>query len=158
MILLISCTVLVMAYAMPFFFHIEPCTLCYYQRVPYFFTACFSALFLYVALQTRSNIIAAYYLCCMFVLFMIGMGISIFHVGVENGWFVYKSTCAGYLETPTSVEDLRRMLEEAPTVPCDIPGPVLFDISLAGWNSILCFILAALTVFMILYKKKSRKN
>lgn len=153
-ILSVSCIALIAAYSMQFFFHLEPCILCQYQRIPYFFTALFSALFLYIALHTRNNALAAYYLCCMFMLFVIGMGIGFFHFGVENGWFIYKSTCTGYVDIPSSIEALKHMLEEAPTIPCDIPGPMLLGLSIAGWNGIIFFWMSVLTMFMILYRSK----
>jgi disulfide bond formation protein DsbB len=122
--------------------------------MPYLLASLLSAIFLYLSLHIRNPVLAASYLCCMFALFCIGIGIGVFHVGVENGWFIYKSTCTGYIDNPASIQDLKKMLEQAPTIPCDIPGPKIFDISIAGWNSIVFFIMSVITIFMI--SRKSR--
>ena len=76
---------------------------------------------------------------------VVGTGIALYHVGVEQQWWPGTSGCgAGALSGAGGLEALRQQIESAPIVRCsDVPWS-LVGISMAGYNAILS---AALALF-----------
>ena len=68
-------------------------------------------------------------------------GYGVYHVGVEQGWFV--SSCAAPMSGGT-IEDIRAQVMAAPLTRCDEAPWSLIGVSLAGWNAIASVAVAAL--------------
>ncbi len=68
----------------------EPCILCLFQRVPYVVTALLALLTL--KLPTGSSVIPLIIVLCALT-YLTGSGIAIYHVGVEQHWWI--SACTG---------------------------------------------------------------
>ena len=120
---------------------LEPCVLCVYQRWPYVVVLVLSVLAFVVA-GNRSMRGVLLYLCAG--AFLIGLGLAVYHVGVEQGIFEGTAACGGGA-TPETLEELRAQLEAAPVVRCDEVAWSLFGISLAGYNGIISVVLAAIS-------------
>jgi disulfide bond formation protein DsbB len=73
-----------------------------------------------------------------------GAGLAAYHVGIEQGWWALPDSCiAG--GTAATVEDLRRLLAEAPPA-CDQVSFAFVGLTLAGWNFVLSLLLAGFTL------------
>src|SRR5262245_23281781 len=81
----VSLATLAFVYIAQYGFNLQPCVLCLYQRKPYIFAA---ILGLQAFFFTDKNKKATYILLLLCgILFLVGMGIAGFHVGVEQGWW-----------------------------------------------------------------------
>lgn len=120
---------------------LPPCTLCLWQRAPYWvgFALAFVAL---LGFGRRWLLIGAG-LCAA-----LSAAIAAFHLGVEFGW--WPSPLAGCqvaaINPNLSLDEMMATLAPRPTKPCDEPAYLLpgFPLSMAGMNLIYGAGLAAL--------------
>ena len=115
------------------------CTLCFYQRIPYWLVAglAFGALFFNGSPKANFSI------CLVFTLiFASGAALSFYHVSVEQGWLVILEAC-GNVKTSPSIDALRESLATARIVRCDEVAWSFFGISLAVFYLLAsCFLMA----------------
>ncbi len=116
-----------------------PCKLCLWQRWPH--AAAFVVGLLMVAgLGLR-------FLPLVGALAAATTGVlGVYHAGVEQKWWQGPDTCTSGDIAGVSTDDLLNQIMAAPLVRCDeIPWQFL-GISMAGWNALLSFVLAALWI------------
>lgn len=142
LILVASLASLGFAMTAQFAFDLEPCILCIYQRIP-FITAALLAI-LALSLKASSSLIPAIIILCGLV-FLVGAGIAVYHVGVEQHWWV--SGCSGALDQNVSLEQLRASLMRKPEKACDEIDWTLFGISMATYNVFFSGGLGAASIF-----------
>jgi disulfide bond formation protein DsbB len=126
-------------------FGLAPCTLCLWQRWPYWVAA---GLALAAALMPRFRRPA---LILAGVAALASGAIGGFHVGVEQGW--WPSPLPG-CQAPrsagpgASVDDLMRSLAPAPTKPCDAPTYLIpgLPLSMAAMNLLYALGLGGLAI------------
>lgn len=130
-ILAVSLGSLAAALIAQFGFGLQPCILCLYQRVPYAVAALLAlpALLPVIPERRRAALVA---LCGL--IFLIGGGIAVFHVGVEQHWWAGTSACAGTPIAAVDLNDLQAALNTKPVVHCEDVQWRLFGISMAGYN------------------------
>jgi disulfide bond formation protein DsbB len=129
---LASAALLLGALGLQYLGGLPPCRLCIWQRWPYV------ALIVLGVVGWRVFPRAALGLAALVLL--IGAGLAVYHVGVEQGWWALPAGCiAG--QGAESIEDLKRLLAEAPPA-CDQVGFTLLGLSLAGWNLVVSLLLA----------------
>ena len=134
---LASAGALASAYALQYLAGFEPCQLCYWQRYPYM--AVIAAAVLGVASRfVRLALLAA------LVLFFVGAGLSLYHVGVEQGIFALPAGCAAG-GTATTVEELRAQLATAAPA-CDQVSVSFIGLSLSAWNAVATLLLGLITL------------
>ena len=131
---LASAAALASAYALQYLAGFEPCQLCYWQRYPYM------AVIAVAAVSVASRFVRLGLLLAL-VLFLIGIGLSLYHVGVEQGIFALPAGCAAG-GTATTVEELRAQLMTAAPA-CDQVSVRFIGLSLSAWNGIATALLAA---------------
>ena len=128
---------------------LAPCTLCWWQRYPYWgILTAGSALLAYAQwLSPRCRAIA---LGATALTLLGGAGVAGFHVGVEQRWWEGLATCGGGNIGEGSLEDQLAAIMTAPVARCDEVAWSLFGLSMAGYNLILsvglavaCLVLAA---------------
>ena len=109
-----------------------PCQLCVWQRYPYGVLIVLGVIgyFWQPRLMLGLGVLVL----------LIGAGLAGYHYGVEEGWFALPAGCAAGGDA-TSVEELRRMLSEAPPA-CDQVQFSVFGWSLAAWNLVASLALA----------------
>jgi len=133
-------------------FGLMPCVLCIYQRWPYVAVMVLAA-GAWALGRNRAMRAALLGLCA--VALLIGMGIAIFHVGVEQHWWQGTTECtADFLNEAKTMDQLRAMLEAAPVVRCDEVAWSLFGISMAGYNVLVSLGLAVLSLIAALRTAK----
>ena len=80
--------------------------------------------------------------------FLVGAGIALFHIGVEQQFWSGTQGCGSNIEA-TSVEAFRLKLLRQPIVRCDEIAWSLFGVSMAGYNLILSLGLSFIPGFAI---------
>jgi disulfide bond formation protein DsbB len=149
---LASLSALLIAYISEFFFHLKPCQLCYYQRIPFFLIIFFSLLILFFGvfskifdkkLTKKTDLI-------FLLLFISNFIIASYHFGVEKKIFSAPSTCSSEaLNNIGDIAELEILLKSAPAVNCSQPAFVFLNISFAGWNAIYCFFSSLIIIFLL---------
>jgi len=152
-LLLASTLALVFAYVLQFVFNYQPCILCIYQRLPFFAIIALSAAGL--VLFNSNKFVKVIALCCVFLL-TINIGISLYHVAVEQKFIEGPTVCesSSSLNTASSVDDLKTELLKTKSVRCDEPQISFLKLSMAAWNSIYCLLL----VFFCWHSRKIWTN
>ena len=139
-ILAASVAVLGAAFAFQYLGGLAPCELCILQRWPYVATIVLSAVAVAAPHAERPHL----WLCA--AVFTVGFAIAAYHVGVERHWVAGPEACTGGPERAASLEELRRRLMATQVVRCDEPAWTLFGVSMAGYNAVASFALAAFAV------------
>ena len=141
---------LVTVYIMQYGFHIEPCKLCIYQRIPFILITILPFLFIFF----KDKSIYGLFLVLMAILSNVAL--SFVHLGIENKWFESK-LCTGIVPKDGNFESL---FLSANTYfhKCDEVKFRFLNISLTGWNVIYClffFIFVQYIIIIFFLKKKN---
>lgn len=126
------------AYTAQYVFGYEPCVLCLYQRVPYAIIGVIGFVALFWCAPQKMPWVAL--LAC--ILFLVSAGISLYHVGVEQTWWVSVAPCGGGAGDIANTQDLMAALQEKPAKSCGDIEWTLFGISMATYNVVVSLILA----------------
>ncbi|WP_208351862.1 disulfide bond formation protein B [Pseudaestuariivita rosea] len=121
---------------------LAPCQMCYWQRWPHMAAVVLGALVLtgfYPRVWTGLGALAA----------LTTAGIGVYHVGVEQAWWPGPASCSGGSLSGLSGDQLLS-LEGPGIVMCDEIAWQILGISMAGWNAIASFGLAALWVVALM--------
>lgn len=135
LILMVTVGVLSAAYSAQYIGGLRPCILCLYERVPWIVTG---GLMLVTILMQFSGPARRGILLFAGLLMLAGAGLSGYHVGVEQGIFQPPSACSA-TSTPSTLNELKALLETSMAPRCDEIPWQLFGISLAGYNGISSF-------------------
>lgn len=133
-----SAAILLGAFAFQHIGGMPPCKLCLWQRWPH----AVAALIGVVIILTGKIQLA--WLGALASLSTAAIGV--YHAGVEQGWWEGPTSCTSSGVSNMSSEDLLNQILAAPLVRCDDIAWQMAGISMAGWNAILSFVLAALWV------------
>jgi disulfide bond formation protein DsbB len=146
-VLLLSLLALAAVFALQYGAGLAPCSLCLYQRWPYY-----AALFLGTAalLALGLGAVLLWVRLAMALAglgFLLGAGVAVYHLGIEQHWWSGPGTCTGTAAGlgAASIAELRAALEAAPVVRCDVVAWSLFGVSLAGYNVLATLALAGLS-------------
>jgi disulfide bond formation protein DsbB len=130
-------------YVMQFIFHVMPCELCLYQRLPYIALIFIAALSLILPKLTEQ----------MFVVTLITLGVSmllaVFHLGVEHNWPGFTTSCVNNFNFKGSFEEFKQSMQRQPIAPCNQTQYYILGMSLAAWNLILTIVLFVLTIMQM---------
>jgi len=132
---------------------LDPCVLCIYQRYPY---GVVIGLGLLALLAWRQPKVAAGLTLLAAIALFVDAGIAAFHVGVEQHWWEGTAECSSLIDPNLSLEELKKILQEQPVVPCDIPAWTMFGISMAGYNFL--YAVAAGLISVVLAFRLSRST
>ncbi len=149
---------LALAYISQYFLGFQPCHLCFWQRKPFWIIIVLAAVFLAIPRLKKYQNLA---IKIAVLLLLINAGIAFYHAGVEKKWFKGLESCAVFSSpnsnNPTTLEDLKRELENSKIVRCDQPQFIFLGISMAGWNMIYCLFAAFFTCLGLRQYKKVPK-
>ncbi len=125
-----------------------PCRMCIWQRWPHgiAFLIGILALIVPIAALLFFGAIAA----------ATTGAIGVYHTGVEKGWWQGPDTCTSGDITELTSEQLMEQIMGAPLVLCDVVAWEFLTLSMASWNAILSFGLAA--IWLIALRKSLAKN
>jgi disulfide bond formation protein DsbB len=113
-----------------------PCELCLKQRWAYYIGAPFALL---LGAAKPSWIKPGLYVLALILAANAIFGV--YHAGVEWKFWAGPSTCTGGAIAADGLPNLG-----TPGVMCDQPAIRIFGLSLAGWNAIICAVLATIAI------------
>ena len=128
---------------------VEPCQLCFYQRIPYF---------LAIPLIVKILFFKKYEKITLFILFLIFIAsavLAFYHFGIEQGFFSESFVCkAGDLSGTLSKEQLLEQLNKY-NISCKEVSFRVLGLSLATINTILSIILSVIFLKLFLNYAKN---
>ena len=134
------------AYFVEFILDHEPCNLCKIERIPYIGSLILISLLIFI------NKWEKLILSIVFLLFIFGALISIYHVGIEQGIFSESLLCElGLNSNVQSPNELLKTLEKTP-ISCKEVTFRIFGLSLATFNAFLSIIISYILVRLIIKK------
>jgi len=122
--------ILISAYFIEYILKVPACTMCIYQRIPYFLSILIIVIFFSKKIDFQKLIIILIFFS------LINTGISFYHVGIEQGFFSELSTCKDEINANTT-KDLLNQLKSKGVVSCKEVGFTIFGLSLATINFIV---------------------
>jgi disulfide bond formation protein DsbB len=149
-----SLAALAAAFAGQYFFGLEPCVLCLWQRVPFAAAAIVAGIGLVGSVARGQSMLL---IGLTALIFGLGAALAFFHVGVQQHWWSSVAGCGGVPVSGMTVEDLSAAALADPPKPCDVVDWRLFGLSLAGWNTVASSVLALVCLGALgLLRKTSR--
>lgn len=116
-----------------------PCKLCLTERLPYYAAV---PLGLVALLAPAPLARLALGLAASALLY--GAGVGVYHAGAEWGFWPGPTDCGGGTgANPGEVGDFLNALRNTRVVDCSVAALRVLGISLAGWNALVAFLLAA---------------
>jgi len=125
------------AYFFEFVLHYAPCPLCLTQRIPYYVTIPLAIVVAIAAYAGVSRRLLAAGLVLIAITMVIGVGLGVYHSGVEWKWWVGPSDCSGPITNFGAAGGLLQKIETTPVVRCDEAAWRLLGLSLAGYNTLI---------------------
>jgi disulfide bond formation protein DsbB len=148
---LASAGILGFALVTQYVFGHQPCILCRYQRIPYYTVLVVG--FFAAALAGIRPKWAFGLLLLSGLAFLSGLGISGYHIGVEQNWWMGPRACGGALPENLSLEAFREYMLNRDIVDCSVPGWTFLGLSMTTYNFVVSL---ALTVFTFLMAWRGR--
>ncbi|MFT6106766.1 MAG: disulfide bond formation protein DsbB [Rickettsiales bacterium] len=149
-----SICALIGAYVSQYYFEMQPCQLCFWQRKPFFAIIIISTSFLAMPfLKKYQNIAVKIAILCL----LINVGIAFYHSGVERKIFKGLDSCSSISKSPNNIDDLYTMLIKTKAVPCDQSQFTFLHLSMAEWNFLYCLILM-IGISIIMQRKTPTRN
>jgi len=143
----VICSALFIEYILNF----KPCSLCIYQRYPYYLILLFSALF-FLKNNWKNQLMVLIILMSIVSFFLAG-----YHVGIENGLINELSSCKTEVSKNMSKDILLKELQSKLAPSCKDVDFKLFGLSLASINMIMSLILSILYYITFSWTKKTSK-
>jgi len=131
-----STALLLGALAFQYLGGLAPCHLCLLQRWPH--AAAIVIGLLILAWPKRGLALLGA------LVVLVGAGIALYHVGVEQHWWAGPTTCTAPEPGAQSSGELLDQILATPVVLCDQVAWSLWGISMAGWNAFASLVLAFL--------------
>lgn len=133
-----SAALLAGAYAFQYLGGLAPCAMCYWQRYPHMAAVVIGVM----ALTLPGRVLPL--LGALAALTTAGIGV--FHTGVERGWWEGPTSCTSGSVQGLTPEELFEQVMNAPLVRCDDVPWQMLGLSMASWNALAAFALAAIWV------------
>tara|TARA_X000000368_G_C22977832_1_gene688435 strand:- start:356 stop:820 length:465 start_codon:yes stop_codon:yes gene_type:complete len=145
-LLILSFLALSFAYFVEFILGHEPCNLCKIERIPYIGSLILISLI--ILLNKWEKIILAIVL----LLFIFGAITSIYHVGIEQGFFSESLLCEIGMNTNIqNTDELLKTLEKTP-ISCKDVSFTIFGLSLATFNAFLSIVISYILLKLVIGK------
>ena len=144
------------AHAFETFGHLAPCELCYSQRNVHWLALWVGALGFGVSFWRPGTARLASLL--LGLVFLASVAYAGYHAGVEWKWWPGPTACTGpHGPTTVTAADMARLLSGGAQqiVRCDEAAWRMFGISMAGYNTLISAVLAALS-FIFAYREGRR--
>tara|TARA_B100000579_G_scaffold394132_1_gene371269 strand:- start:220 stop:708 length:489 start_codon:yes stop_codon:yes gene_type:complete len=149
LIFIISLVSIISAYFIEYILGHQPCNLCLIERIPYGI----SIILIILNYFFKNN--EKFIILLLILIFIFSLLISIYHFGIEQGFFEESAVCR--LKNTTEIiskEELLKQLQEK-TVSCKDVTFRIFGLSLTSINILISFILTGLLIkIFISYEKK----
>ena len=149
-IFFISFIALVSAYFIEYILGHQPCNLCKYERIPYFLAI------LIVLINYKHNKLEKYLILLLAVIFLIASILSLYHLGIEQGFIQESLLCD--LEKGANILDKDEILKQLQqkNVSCKDVTFQIFGLSLTSYNIIISLLLTITLIRFYFRYEKSR--
>lgn len=152
-ILCLCLSSLLFAYGAQYFFDMQPCHLCYFQRYAYMGAAVASAL----SINTFNRPLRLLFGSITTLILVTGLVISAYHMAVERGWVEPPHSCLNAIMDGNTLEEVKYEILHEKNVPCNVVSFRFLGLSMTEW-SLLLFLglcLISLSSLFSLWKKDS---
>jgi disulfide bond formation protein DsbB len=135
------------AYFFQYVLGLPPCPLCLEQRIAYYVSIPLAVVIAVAAARQapRSLLAAGFAVIAAAMLF--NAGLALYHAGVEWKWWQGPQECSGPLGDLGAGGDLLNQLKTISVVRCDEAAWRFLGLSLAGYNVLISFALAAIAAW-----------
>lgn len=135
-LIFISTGSLAVALIAEYFFNIQPCVLCIYERW-IFFSLIISAGGYFAFPRFIGECAQKYMRFLSMLILFAGCILTFYHVGVEHHWWPAPARCGGALPQAETIAAFQRLLSQKQVVRCDQPGWVIFNVSAVIWTFLM---------------------
>ena len=149
--LFLSSGLLLGAYFLEFYLSLIPCDLCIKQRIVHVFILILSLLIFPLFSFSKLKFIM---LSILNLLWLVSSSLAFYHFGIEKKLWEGFSECSSNLIFNENTLD--QLLSKSP-IRCDETQFELLNLSLAGWNGILSFIIFIILTFLLYKNYKEKK-
>lgn len=122
----------------------SPCKLCLEQRIPYYLGLPVLLVAILLLAARKSTGLARALLILAGVIFLVGLGLGIYHAGVEWKFWLGPADCGGGTATTGNAGDLLAQVSKTKVVSCTDAALRVLGLSFAGWNAVVSAVIAAL--------------
>jgi disulfide bond formation protein DsbB len=122
---------------------LQPCPLCLEQRTPYFIAIPLAVIIAVAALRGAPRAVLAGGLVAVALAMLWGVGLGIYHSGVEWHWWPGPQDCSGPITNFGSARDLLKQIQSTSVVRCDEAAWRFLGLSLAGYNVLIALAMVA---------------
>ena len=147
-IFLISLIALISAYFIEYILGHQPCSLCLYERVPFFLAI------LIVLINYKYDKLEKYFILLLAIIFFIATILSLYHIGIEQGFIQESLLCD--LKKGANIIDKDEILKQLQQkrISCKDVTFKIFGLSLTSYNIMISLLLTiGLTKFYFGYEK-----
>ena len=149
-LIILSFIALSFAYFVEFILGHEPCSLCKIERVPYIGSIILGSFLLFTNKWEKKI------LMIILLFFIFGSVISIYHIGIEQGFFNESLLCElGINNNIQNPDELLKTLKKTP-VSCKDVTFKIFGLSLATFNAVLSIVVSCILLKLILKNEQNR--
>tara|TARA_Y100000591_G_scaffold99020_1_gene84096 strand:+ start:1009 stop:1485 length:477 start_codon:yes stop_codon:yes gene_type:complete len=149
-LIILSVIALSFAYFVEFILGHEPCSLCKIERVPYIGSIILGSFLLFTNKWEKKI------LMIILLFFIFGSVISIYHIGIEQGFFNESLLCElGINNNTQNPDELLKTLKKTP-VSCKDVTFKIFGLSLATFNAVLSIVVSCILLKLILKNEQNR--
>src|SRR5580700_7183339 len=138
-----SAATIVGAWYFEFVLKLPPCPLCLEERLPYHVVIPLSLLMAIAALARAPHKLLATGFVVIIVTALGGAAIGTYHAGVEWHLWAGRTDCSGPLTDLRAGGSVLNQLQSINVVRCDEAAWRFLGISLAGYNVLICLLMAA---------------
>ena len=134
-IFLISLIALISAYFIEYILGHQPCSLCLYERIPFFLAI------LIVLINYKYNKLERYLILTLAIIFLLATILSLYHLGIEQGFIQESLLCD--LEKGANIVDKDEILKQLQqkSISCKDVTFKIFGLSLTNYNIIISLLL-----------------
>ncbi len=149
-IFLISLITLISAYFIEYILGHQPCSLCLYERIPFFLAI------LIVLINYKYNKLEKYFILLLGIIFFIATILSSYHLGIEQG-FIQESLLCDLEKGANTIDkdEILKQLQEK-SVSCKDVTFKMFGLSLTSYNIIINLILTIYLAKIYFAHEKNR--
>ena len=129
-IFLISLIALISAYFIEYILGHQPCSLCLYERIPFFLAI------LIILINYQYNKLEKYFILLLAIIFFIATILSLYHIGIEQGFIQESLLCD--LKKGANIIDKDEILKQLQqkSISCKDVTFKIFGLSLTSFNII----------------------
>jgi disulfide bond formation protein DsbB len=114
-----------------------PCKLCLEERIPYYVGLPLLAIALVGLVRMPSSTAVRVLLGIVALIFVVGVGLAVYHAGAEWKFWAGPSDCGGGVATTGNAGDLLGQIGHTKVVSCTDAAWRLLGLSFAGWNAVV---------------------